>query len=125
MAEAPRDQNRVTALLGTSVTDGVTPIAIYADDTTHELFVKSASGSAINTDSKWNTNHLDDYTTTSVTYIGQETTAGVWKMVKIDETGNFPVFTYASVSNNATLTTYALAWAGRVTAVYDVYSSAF
>jgi hypothetical protein len=125
MAEAPRDQNRVTALLGTSYIDGTTPVAIYADDTTHELYVKSAGGSAVNTDSKWNTNHLDDYSVTNITYIGQETTAGVWKMIKIDETGNFPVFTYASVSNNALLTTYTLAWAARTTATFDVYSTAF
>lgn len=76
-------------------------------------------------DSKYATNHLDDYTTTNVTYIGQEDKDGAWKIIKIDETGNFPVFTFASVSNNPTLTTYALAWAARTTATYNVYSTAF
>jgi len=41
MAEANRDQNRVTALLGTSSIDGTTPVTVYTDDTTHELYVKS------------------------------------------------------------------------------------
>lgn len=76
-------------------------------------------------DSKYATNHLDDYTTTSVTYVGQEDKDGTWKIIKIDETGNFPVFTYASISNNATKTTYSDAWTDRVTLTYNVYSTAF
>lgn len=76
-------------------------------------------------DSKYATNHLDDYTTTSVTYVGQEDKDGVWKIIKIDETGNFPVFTFASITNNPTLTTYTLAWAGRVAATYGAYATAF
>lgn len=42
MAQAPRDQNRVPALLGTSSADGVTPVAIYADPSTHRLLVANA-----------------------------------------------------------------------------------
>jgi hypothetical protein len=76
-------------------------------------------------DSTFSTNHLDDYTTTSVTYIGQEDASGVWKMIKIDETGTFPVFTYASIANNPTLTTYSTAWTARTTATYNIYSTAF
>lgn len=85
----------------------------------------SANQTLILNELKFHTNHLDDYTTTNVTYIGQEDKDGTWRLIKIDETGNFPVFTYASVSNNATLTTYTLAWTGRVTATYAIYSSAF
>lgn len=49
MANAPRDNNRVPTLLGTSSTDGTTPIPIYADPTTHRLKVDVAvSGSDIN-----------------------------------------------------------------------------
>jgi hypothetical protein len=61
----------------------------------------------------------DDYTTTNVTYLGKMKTDGTYLIVKIDETGNFPTFRYANVSNNATLTTYALAWAARTTATYN------
>ena len=36
---APRDENRIPCLLGTSKTDGLTPIEIYADDDTNRLYV--------------------------------------------------------------------------------------
>lgn len=77
------------------------------------------------TDTKWGTNHIDDYTTADTTYIGKEKADGTWWIIKIDETGNFPVFTHASVTNNPTLTTYSTAWAARTTATYNIYESAF
>ncbi len=43
-ANASRDQNRVTTLLGVSSADGTTPVKIYADPTTHRLYVDIASG---------------------------------------------------------------------------------
>ena len=45
MAQAPRDENRVTTLLGTSYIDGTTPVVIWGDPSTHELFVKASIGS--------------------------------------------------------------------------------
>ena len=42
MAQAPRDQNRVTTLLGASNIDGSTPVVIWADPSTHELLVKAS-----------------------------------------------------------------------------------
>lgn len=45
MAEANRDQNRVTTLLATSNADGITPVKLYADPITHRLLVDS-TGSA-------------------------------------------------------------------------------
>lgn len=92
-----------------------------------KVFVVDNAGNQI-TDfggSKYATNHLDDYTTASTTYVGQEDLDGNWKLTKIDETGNFPVYTYASLANNSSLTTYALAWAARTTATYGIYSAAF
>lgn len=74
---------------------------------------------------RFNTNHIDDYTTTSVVYIGMEDKDSIPMIKKIDSTGNFPVFTYASVSNNPTLTTYALMWAARTTATYGTYGGSF
>ena len=41
MATAPRDPNRVPALLGTSDSDGSTPIPVWVDPDTHELEVKA------------------------------------------------------------------------------------
>lgn len=75
---------------------------------------------------KYGTNAIDDYTTTSVTYICKEKAdTADWYIMKIDETGNFPVFTYATVLNNATKTTYALAYADRVTLTYGNFNTAF
>lgn len=45
MAQAGRDQNFVPTLLGVSNVDGTTPVAVYADPTTHRLLVDTASGS--------------------------------------------------------------------------------
>lgn len=44
MAQASRDQNNVPTLLGVSSSDGVTPIPIYANPTTHRLLIDSAGG---------------------------------------------------------------------------------
>lgn len=64
---------------------------------------------------------VDDYTTTDVTYVCKVKEDGEWQFMKIDDTGTFPTFTYASVENNATMTTYALAYADRATLNYDLY----
>jgi hypothetical protein len=43
MAEAKRDQNVVTTLLAVSNADGVTPVVLWADPTTHRLLVSATS----------------------------------------------------------------------------------
>lgn len=48
MAQAPRDQNYVTTLLGVSNVDGVTPVVVWADPVTHRLLVDSTGGSSTN-----------------------------------------------------------------------------
>lgn len=45
MAQAARDQNFVTTLLGVSNVDGVTPVVLWADPVTHRLLVDLPSGS--------------------------------------------------------------------------------
>lgn len=45
MANARKDQNRITTIIGTSNVDGVTPVLIYADPTTHRLLVDLIGGS--------------------------------------------------------------------------------
>lgn len=47
MAQAPRDENRVPALLATSSADGITPVAIYADPSTHRLLVANAVSTGV------------------------------------------------------------------------------
>lgn len=44
MAQAARDQNFVTTLLAVSSVDGVTPVTLYANPTTHRLLVDLAGG---------------------------------------------------------------------------------
>lgn len=44
MAQAARDQNFVPTLLGVSNADGTTPVAVYADPTTHRLLVDTGGG---------------------------------------------------------------------------------
>jgi len=43
MAEAKRDNNQVTTMTATSNTDGVTPIVVLADPTTHEVFADNGA----------------------------------------------------------------------------------
>jgi len=45
MAEAKRDGNSVTTLLAVSNVDGITPVVLYADPTTHRLLVSASAGS--------------------------------------------------------------------------------
>jgi hypothetical protein len=42
MANAPREANRIPGLVGASSADDTVPVAIYADPTTHELYVKNS-----------------------------------------------------------------------------------
>lgn len=44
MGEAQRDNNRVTTLIAVSSSDGVTPVTLYADPTTHRLLVSATAG---------------------------------------------------------------------------------
>ena len=45
MAEAKRDQNYITTLLAVSNADGITPVLLWADPTTHRLLVDLPTGS--------------------------------------------------------------------------------
>lgn len=45
MGQAGRDQNSVPTLLALSSADGVTPVAVYADPTTHRLLVQNSGAS--------------------------------------------------------------------------------
>src|SRR3990167_4948931 len=46
MADAKRDQNFVTTLLGVSSSDGTTPVRVWADPTTHRLLVDLTTSGA-------------------------------------------------------------------------------
>jgi len=55
MAEAKRDQNSIPSVLGVSNADGVTPIVVWVDPTTHRLLVSSSGP-------------IDSLPTTPITY---------------------------------------------------------
>jgi uncharacterized protein (DUF302 family) len=100
------------------------------DDTYEQLaveIVEELNGALVRKQSDpfdgYKTQALDDYTTTNVTYVCKMKADGTWLFTKIDETGNFPTFTYANVSNNATLTDYATAYAARTTATYGLLNT--
>lgn len=63
-------------------------------------------------------------TAANITYIGKEKADGDWCVMKMDETTGIAV-TYATITNNALITTYAAAWAARATLTYGAYSVAF
>lgn len=44
MAQAPRDNNRIPAMLVISNADGTTPIPLYANPSTHRLIIAAAGG---------------------------------------------------------------------------------
>jgi len=75
----------------------------------------------------FNTNNIDDNNTTASTaYIGLEDKDGTWVIKKIDySVAATPEFTYATITNNGAVATYAAAWAAISTLTYQVYSSAF
>ena len=50
MAEASREGNRITTLLGVSSADGVTPVRIWANEITHALLVETSGGAGTVTD---------------------------------------------------------------------------
>jgi hypothetical protein len=59
MAEAKRDANMVTTLIGVSSADGITPVTIYVDPTTHRVLVSTTAGA------------LDDLTDVTITSVAQ------------------------------------------------------
>lgn len=84
MAQASRDQNFVPTLLGVSNVDGVTPVAIYADPTTHRLLVDTAAfsgaGAPSSTPSAIGQIYVD--TTGSKVYISTATVnSGSWTIL--------------------------------------------
>lgn len=56
MAEAPRDNNRITTLLAASSSDGSTPVVVYADPSTHRLYCDVSISSVTVSGSKTNNN---------------------------------------------------------------------
>lgn len=71
---------------------------------------------------KYKTEFVDPVSAT-LTYICQESPQEEWLVKKIDSTSGTQI-TYATIKNNPTITTYALAKAGRASLVYGLPSEA-
>ena len=89
MAQAKRDENRVTTLLGVSTIDGRTPTLIYANPYSN----------AILTDSNSYLTKIDE-PDSSTTYIGNaaissSTASGVWQIKKISVSGTVTTISWA------------------------------
>lgn len=117
----PLDDNRVPSM-GATV-DNADPnkrtvMGVRIDPVTKRLLVDAQT-------SGYTANAVDDYTTSNVTYVCKEDNSGNWWITKIDETGNFPICTHATVINNVTVTTYTDAYAARTSLTYEDYSDAF
>lgn len=66
----------------------------------------------------------DVVTAGDVTYVGKEDKSGRWCVQKVDESSG-TVITYATVLNNAEVTSYAAAWAARESLTYGTAGAAF
>lgn len=82
-------------------------------------------GLRLSKDFLYGVNNVDDYTATNITYIGREDKNGKWWIVKMDETGSFPILGHATKINNNGYTTYDEAWNARTDLIYGKYSEAF
>ena len=59
----------------------------------------------------------------TVTYLGTESPDGNYLIKKIDTSSGVAI-TYATIANNASVSTYSSAWSQRATLTYNVYSVA-
>jgi hypothetical protein len=66
----------------------------------------------------------DEFKVGNITYEGKEDYSGKWFITKIDESTNITI-TYASSKNNATYTSYSLAWADKLILTYGTHSNTF
>jgi hypothetical protein len=101
---------------------------LSADLTTNPPFLrrlivgKTASGGIADTVAEYGLNNIAE--DGDITYLGKESAEDEWLVVKIDATSDTE-FTYATVKNNPTVTTYADCWTNRATLTYNKYGIAF
>lgn len=112
MADAKRDQNRVPTLLGVSSADGITPVAVYVDPTTHRMYVDIPSGTgtvqsvSVTTANGVSGSVLNPTTTPAITItLGAITPTSVNGLIISTTTGTFTLTNAKtlSVTNSLTL----------------------
>lgn len=93
-------------------------VALYTyDANTDELQPVTSLGGSSST-VVWGTNDIEDDTTS---YFGQSTASGTWRILKLTDTS----VSYATVSNNGTVTSYTDAWTNRATLTFERFDEAF
>ena len=98
MANAKRDQNFVPTLIAVSSADGVTPVTVYADPTTHRILTDNVNISAhLQRDQFTSTNNQTQFTAST-------TVVADWQLV-VNGVIQAPSFDYTVAGNIATLTT--------------------
>jgi hypothetical protein len=70
----------------------------------------------------YGTNDLDEASAT-IAYVGKEKSDGTWMVMKLDTSSGMSI-RYATVANNAAITTYAAAWAARAGLTYGIFAEA-
>lgn len=91
-------------------------------DSSGHVQVDVASG--LKTTSTFNLNDLEE-TGASITYFGLESSSGVWYLMKFDDNTSPNTLQHATISNNATITSYSLGWTNRASLNYADYSDVF
>lgn len=114
MAQAARDENYVTTLMGVSLSDLITPEKVAVDPANNRLLVSAI----ITNETTAYAVKLDDTSTASVTYIGKAAVgssgaSAVWQIQKMDESSGL-VITFAdgdssfnNIWNNRTSLSYS------------------
>lgn len=101
---------------------GAIPFTYYAGGRESAL-ITSRREQVVSMTERYGNNNIDS-PSASLTYIGQTDIDGNWLIKKIVQSGTVTSFTYATIVNNPTVTTYASAWADRTTLTYGAYSEA-
>ena len=71
---------------------------------------------------KYITANIDEISKT-LFYFGKQTSTGIWLLQKLETSSNVTTISYANIGNNATQTTYTLAWTNRLTLTYQLFEN--
>jgi len=116
MAQSVRDDNRVVSLLGASNADGLTPIVIWADPSTHRLLVNSTITGSITADNLGTTVKSGQKTYTSGSAVAIATTDTLKNGLIIQALSTNTVSVFVGPSGVTTSTGFELQ-AGQATSI--------
>lgn len=119
-----RDPNHIPVIGGVTDDASEDTRPLKTDPVTGRLKTNTTITGTVSVNGVYGTNDVDPASAT-LTYLGEEDADGTWVIQKID-TSSGTVFTYATVTNNSAVASYADAWAARgTTLTFGTYSQAF